>query len=101
MIFAALIEAADAGELVLESGGMCRYHRRRDGVVVIREIIVLPHLRRHGVGRRMVGTVRARNLGAVLRARCPAAYPSNGFWERLGFARAGQANGVNVWEFRT
>lgn len=34
-------EAADKGELILVDGGMCRYHRRRDGVVVVREILVL------------------------------------------------------------
>lgn len=51
MIFAALKEAAERGELLLVEGGLCRWHRRRDGIVVIREIIVLPPHRRKGVGR--------------------------------------------------
>lgn len=51
MIFTVLSEAADRGELILVPDGLCRYHRRRDGVVVIHEILVLPFRRRGGIGR--------------------------------------------------
>ncbi len=85
MIFAALDEASRKGELLLVTDGMCRWHLRRDGVVVIRELIVLPFRRRTGVGRRLVEDVRTRNPGKTLLAKCPAQYESNAFWAALGF----------------
>jgi hypothetical protein len=51
MIFVALEEAASKGQLLLIDGGMCRFHKRKDGVTVIREIIVLPTRRKQGVGQ--------------------------------------------------
>ena len=68
MIFAAMSEAADRGELILVPDGMCRWHLRRDGVVVIREILVLPFRRGAGVGRRMVDLVGWKNPGRTIRA---------------------------------
>jgi GNAT superfamily N-acetyltransferase len=100
MIFVALDEAARKGELQLMDGGMCRWHLRRDGVVVIREIIVLPGRRRQGVGRRLVEAVQAANPGRTLRAKCPAAYEANGFWRHMGFALAASEKGANLWERR-
>ena len=97
MIFVALSEAADRGELLLVDGGMCRFHRRRDGVVVIRELLVLAKARRTGVGSLLVRRVKQRHPGAEIEAKCPAAYPSNGFWARVGFRLAGEKGGVNVW----
>lgn len=99
MIFTALTEAADRGELILVPDGLCRWHRRRDGVVVVREVVVLPFRRRTGLGRRLVAEVRERNPGATLRARCPAGLPANGFWAALGF-RLVSAGEVNLWESR-
>jgi GNAT superfamily N-acetyltransferase len=85
MIFVALNEAADSGELLLVEGGLCRFHLRRDGVVTIREIVVLPAVRPRGVGGRLIGRVACLHPGAVLRATCPAGYAANEFWRALGF----------------
>lgn len=100
MIFVALSEAADKGELLLVTDGLCRFHRRRDGVFVIREIIVLPFRRRTGVGRRLVEDVLMRaGPDAVVRAKCPVAYESNRFWAAMGFRLVGEATGgINAWE---
>lgn len=98
MVFVALAEAAERGELLLAEGGMCRFHLRRDGAVTVRELLVLPAARGRGVGRALVEAVLARHPGATVRARCPADYPSNGFWRRMGFALASETGGVNVWE---
>lgn len=98
MIFAALSEAAERDELLLWDGGMCRFHRRRDGVVVIREILVLPSERGNGIGSRMVKKVASLHPGAVLRAACPAAYDANEFWVNMGFKLAGVKGLINTWE---
>jgi GNAT superfamily N-acetyltransferase len=100
MIFAVLNEAAERGELLLTQDGLCRWRRRRDGTVVIREILVLPFRRRTGVGRRLVGQVQALNPGAVLVARCPVGYEANTFWGALGFriARNSDTSKVYQWE---
>lgn len=98
MLFAALSESADRGELLLTVGGLCRFHQRKDGVVTIRELLVLPECRGLGIGRDLVRSVLRRHPGQTVRARCPASYPSNGFWQHMGFHLAGEANGINTWE---
>ncbi len=98
MIFAALKEAADRGELILVQDGLCRWHRRRDGVVVIHEILVLPFRYKTGIGRGLLAEVAERNPKATIRARCPASYESNRWWEAMGFRLVATANEVNVWE---
>ena len=100
MIFAALNEAADHGELLLVAGGLCRFHRRRDGTVTIRELLVLPECRRQGIGRSLVEAVVHRHPGARLLARCPTCYPANGFWPRVGFVLVREEKGCKVWERR-
>ena len=97
MIFVALNEAADRGELLLVDGGLCRFHKRRDGVVVIHEILVLPARRKDGIGRSLVDAVRDRFPTAILRALCPKEYDSNRFWERLGFVHVSTTERANVW----
>lgn len=76
MIFVALNEAAEKGELLLVQNGLCRWHRRRDGLVVIRELLVLPEERRQGIGRMLVTRVRQRNPGGRIIAKCPRDYHS-------------------------
>jgi GNAT superfamily N-acetyltransferase len=100
VIFAALAEAAGRGELILVRDGLLRWHLRQDGVVVVREILVLPFRRGTGVGRALLAELAEKNPGRPLRARCPQAYESNGFWRRMGFVLADASNGVNVWESR-
>lgn len=100
MIFAALSEAADRGELILRQGGMCRWHLRRDGVVVIREILVLPAYRERGLGRAMLASVQEMNPGCTVQARCPLSYPSNTFWEHLGFLQVASDETSNTWQLR-
>lgn len=97
MIFAALTEAADRGRLILIDGGFCRWHLRRDGTAVIRELLVLPAARGRGLGRYMVAKVRSASPNKLI-ARCPLASPSNGFWKKMGFALVGEGRGCAVWE---
>jgi GNAT superfamily N-acetyltransferase len=99
MIFVALSEAADNGTLILVEGGLCRWYRRRDGIVVIREILTLPTHRRRGIGRRMLAEVIAVNPGRVLRAKCPTKYDSgNRFWLAMVFTLIETKDEVNTWQ---
>ena len=101
MIFTALAEAADKGELILVPDGMMRYHRRGDGVVVIREILVLPFRRRTGVGKRLIETLLSRhgNAQRVIRAKCPVKYAdANRFWPAMGFTLIEEKGGINLWQ---
>lgn len=97
MIFVALNEAAERGELILVQDGLCRWHKRRDGVVVIREIIVLPFRRGTGVGRRLVREVCERNPGSRIVAKCPTIYVANAFWRAMGFRLIDEVDGVSIW----
>lgn len=99
MIFVALQEAADKGELLLVESGLCRFHRRRDGVVVIREMLVLPQHQRQGIGTALFREVLGRAKGSVIRAKCPTSYISgNAFWKKMGFTLISTENEVNTWQ---
>jgi GNAT superfamily N-acetyltransferase len=100
VIFVALSEAAERGELLLVPGGMCRFHCRKDGTITIREILVLPGCRKHGIGRGLIRQIVATHPGVLLRARCPTGYEANHFWARLGFELAEEKVGVNLWVYR-
>lgn len=85
MIFNALNDAAQRGELILMGGGMCHYHLRKDGILTIREIIVLPELRGMGIGRAMIFMLKTVPGARVIRAKCPADLPANGWYVAMGF----------------
>jgi ribosomal protein S18 acetylase RimI-like enzyme len=77
--------------------GFCRFHKRRDSVTTIYELYVKQEHRKRGIGKRMVSRLKGR-----LRAKCPAEYESNGFYEKLSFSMTGIENGkrknLNIWE---
>lgn len=98
MIFVALSEADRKGELILVDSGMCRWHRRRDGIVVVREILVLQSARRKGIGRAIIEMVKAANPGRRILAKCPKGYESNSFWKCVGFHLVDD-EGHNLWQF--
>ncbi len=89
MIFAILNEAANKGDLILVDGGMVHFTVRRDRVVTIHEIIVLPRMRRKGIAQKMIRQLQDENPGYRLRALCPVGYESNKFWEGIGFTHCG------------
>lgn len=102
MIFEALNAAADRNELLLLSGLLCHYHKRRDGQVTICELIVVPHCRGRGLGRFAIHELSKVPGATSLLAKCPADLAANGFYEHLGFAleatqHSHTGRAVNVW----
>lgn len=85
MIFNALQDAAGRGELILVDGGMCHYHLRLDGVLTIREIIVLPERQRQGIGQAILDRLQAVPGTRAIRAKCPEELPANGWYRACGF----------------
>lgn len=81
MIFEALHEASQKGELLLIDGGFCHWHLRRDGQLTICEIIAT----RKGAGSEMLAYLKDQPAACIV-AKCPADLPSNGWYERQGFA---------------
>jgi hypothetical protein len=106
MIFNALDDAAQRGELILVDGGLCHYHLRRDGILTIREIIVLPaSCQGRGIGRAILDILRDVPGAVVIRAKCPAELPANGWYRAVGFKLAyvdqTRAGGrLYVWELK-
>lgn len=100
MILAILQESAERGELILMKDGLCRWHKRRDGVVVVREILVQPWCHHQGIGRKMIREIQMKNPGASLMARCPNHFSSNQFWHALGFVCERQLPKINEWWLR-
>ncbi len=98
MVFVILADAARKGELILVQDGYCHWHKSKNGVVTIYEIMVLPNSRMKGIGRKMLAEVEMKNLGCVIRAKCPVKYPSNRWWAQMGFRLIETVKGNNIWE---
>jgi hypothetical protein len=105
VIFETLSESAENGELLLVYGGMCHFHVRRDGVLTIREILVLPEQRGKRVGTYLLLQLRriATEKGATaIAAKCPADLEANGWYQKRGFEKVGTETAksgreINVW----
>lgn len=98
MIFDALHESAQRGELLLVDGGFCHWHLRRDSVLTIREIISTER----GAGSRMLDILKRTPGATAIQAKCPAHLPSNGWYKRRGFALVGtettrSGRPINIW----
>lgn len=101
MIFEALWDSAQRGELLLVEHGMCHWHLRRDGQLTIREVIVTQP--RSGIGAAMLATLRQTEGATCIVAKCPVELSANAWYARQGFAhvtteqtRSGRA--INVWQ---
>jgi hypothetical protein len=97
MIFESLYASALMGELLLVEGGMCRWHRRRDGTITIYEIIS----QKPGAGQAMLALLVAQRPVAIV-AKCPIDLPSNAWYARRGFLldrveTTPSGRNLNVW----
>ena len=102
MIFETLHESAQRGELLLVDGGLCHYHKRRDGQLTIREIIILPEKQRKGIGSALLRQLQ--QICGVLNifAKCPVDLPANEWYKAKGFVLEGiettpSGRQLNLW----
>lgn len=98
-----LVVAEDRGRVV----GFARFHKRRDRVATIYEIVTDPAHRRRRVGSRLVAAVveNCRQAGVRrLRLSCPAELAANRFYPAAGFTRTsargrpGKSRPLVEWE---
>ncbi len=91
----AYLESLRRGELLValvdqQLAGFVRFHKRRDQVATIYEIVTESRFRSRGVGRLLVGAVVEECRRAdvrLLRLSCPAELPANAFYPAMGFVR--------------
>lgn len=98
MLFEALYEALQKGELLLVEGGFCHFHVRRDRQLTIREILSS----KPGVGQRMLAMLKTVPGITCIVAKCPADLPSNDWYGRRGFVlvnseKTKTGRTVNTW----
>ena len=86
MIFNALWDAAQRGELLLIDGALCHYHLRRDGQLTIRDLIVLPERQGQGLGTLILHRLAATPGATSIVARCPVDLAANAWYAAHGFA---------------
>ena len=96
MIFETINGSAQAGELLLLDGGYCRWHLRRDGIIVIYEIIAT----RKGAGSDIM--ILLKEYGKPIHAKCPVDLPANQWYARQGFTLLGKettrsGRELNLW----
>ncbi len=99
MIFEALHDASQRGELLLIDGGFCHWHLRRDRQLTICEIIAT----RKGAGSEMLARLMTVEGAARILAKCPADLASNDWYRGKGFEltaveRTKTGRKVNVWQ---
>ena len=89
MIFLALQDSAQRGELILIEGGYCRWRMRKDGQITILEIISL----RKGAGSEMLEMLKKegkKKKAYSIFAKCPAILPANEWYKKRGFVSEGE-----------
>lgn len=98
MIFDALYESAQRGELLLVHHGFCHWHLRKDGQLTIREIIST----RRGAGGLMLHILKHTKGATHIVAKCPAHLESNQWYAKRGFQHVStemtkKGEPINVW----
>lgn len=81
-------DSHEQDELIVNSRGFCRWHKRLDEQTTVYEIYVKPEHRRQGVA-----TCFIRQLEKPILAKCPIKSKANRFWQGLGFVLKGVDKG--------
>ena len=87
--------------------GFCQFYRRRDGVVTIYHLAVMPEARNQRIGTSLITHVLrdAKKQGmTTIRLKCPSGLLANAFYARTGFECVGSEKGtrriLHIWERR-
>lgn len=96
MIFEVLKEAADRNELILIDGGFCRFHIRKDGQLIIHEILSI----KKGAGNEILKILERKQCFCIV-AKCPIDLEANKWYEKKGFKLIGietsSKRHLNIW----
>ncbi len=106
----ALMQSIDRDEIFVANGGetvvgILEYHHRLDQQTTIYHLVVVPELRRQGVGRRLIEALKeeAKEYGkSYILLKCPEDLEANNFYKRIGFQLTtiedGHQRNLNVWK---
>jgi len=83
--FTELYEAMKKKELLLLDGGMCLYHKCKQGRLTIYIILVLDERQGEGIGTKILDYLKQIHGVTYIFARCPADLPSNKWYKKRGF----------------
>jgi GNAT superfamily N-acetyltransferase len=97
--FSELWASAQKKRLILVDGGMCRFNFRRDLVLVIYDIIVLPERQGEGIGSRILKYLETLRPIAI-EAKCPENLESNKWYAAKGFTKVHTEQGKK-WKIYT
>jgi ribosomal protein S18 acetylase RimI-like enzyme len=88
--FSIFYEAAEHQHLMLVDGGLCHWtQRKKDKVVVIYEIIILPEKQGQGIGTRILDELKKVKGATAIFAKCPSNLPANKWYKSKGFEEVG------------
>jgi len=95
-MYSQLYESFLKGQLILIEDGICRFNIRKDGYLVIYDILSM----KPGSGQRMLSMLKEKGLPIL--ARCPIGFDSNHWYEKRGFVLQGKeytrsGKELNVW----
>ncbi len=100
--FSELYDAAKRGWLIIVDGGLCRFRLRRDNIITIAEILVLPTHQNRGIGTRILNHLLTLGADAIV-AKCPAELAANRWYKKRGFKKVATEQGRNgeiyTWRF--
>lgn len=98
-----IIESTMKGEVIyIEQNnqivGACKFHKRKDGIITIYEIVVDDRFRGKGLAKQMLQFIGKRGLISL---KCPIDNESNKFYKKIGFRllkiEEGKKRNLNVW----
>lgn len=105
----ALVATIERGWLLVADvdgavAGAVNWWARRDGVVVLYNLVASPTARNQGIGKSLlqglIGWAQARGSQEII-LKCPEELPANAFYERFGFTlracQRGKRRRLNLW----
>lgn len=84
--------------------GFIQYHHRRDEQTTLHNIVVVPSLRKKGIGQRLIQGLEAEAIAMdqnFILLKCPEDLDANEFYKSIGYKEvrkeAGKMRRLNIW----